>query len=112
MSNQDYTKFSAKKPATEPEKKIEETAVPVENVEVEEISTPEPPEEPMYGEVTDCKKLNVRNAADTEAEVLCTIDAGSEVVIIGSESTDEFYKVFTAAGVEGFCMKQFITLVQ
>lgn len=103
----DYTKFSAKK--TEkitPEKKIEDKVAPVE-----EVATPEPPEEPLYGEVSGCARLNVRKEPDAEAEVLCVIEEGSEVVIVGSESTNEFYKVFTAAGVEGFCMKMFITLV-
>jgi hypothetical protein len=26
------------------------------------------------------------------------------------ESTEEFYKVCTAAGIEGFCMKKFIAI--
>lgn len=100
----DYTKFSAKKSEEiAPAKKVEEKVAPVEEVVA--------PEEPLYGEVTDCARLNVRSAPDAEAEVLCVIEAGSEVVIVGSESTDEFYKVFTAAGVEGFCMKTFVTLV-
>lgn len=99
----DYTKFSNKKSEITLEKKIEETTAPVEEVVT--------PEEPLYGVVSDCARLNVREDPNAEAEVLCVIEEGSEVVIVGSESTEEFYKVFTAAGVEGFCMKMFVTLV-
>jgi hypothetical protein len=40
------------------------------------------------------------------------IEQGAEVAINKEESTAEFYKVCTASGVEGFCMKKFITVVQ
>lgn len=64
----------------------------------------------VCGVVTDCLKLNVREAASPDAEVLAVIDALSEVVVDADASTNEFYKVRTTAGVEGFCMKKFITL--
>lgn len=108
MRNKDYTKFSAKTPKLDPNPTIEEIA---SHIEFEDPVTTEPPEEPLYGTVTDCAKLNVRKEPNSEADVLCTIDAKSEVVIVRSESTEEFHKVITAAGVEGFCMKKFITLV-
>lgn len=99
MNNNDYTKFSAKK--------VEETT----NVEVDDISTPEPPEEPKYGVVTDCVRLNVRKEPDRESAVICEVNAKVELVIVESESTDEFYKVLMPAGVEGFCMKRYITII-
>lgn len=62
------------------------------------------------GIVTDCIKLNVRETPDTNAEILCEIQKDSEVMVDESESTDEFYKVYINSGVEGFCMKNYISL--
>jgi hypothetical protein len=49
-------------------------------------------EDVKIGFVTNCKKLNVREKPKTDS------------------ATEEFYKVFTVAGIEGFCMKNFITI--
>lgn len=62
------------------------------------------------GVVVDCAKLNVREAPQLDAEVVCTINRETEVMIYEQESTDEFYKVCLASGIEGFCMKKFICL--
>lgn len=66
--------------------------------------------EMLTGVVVDCVKLNVRSAAEATAPVICTIRRGTEVVIIEDESTDEFYAIYTASGIEGFCMKQYISI--
>lgn len=62
------------------------------------------------GLVSNCNKLNVREKPTVEAPVVCEIVCRAELMIDESESTDEFYKVFTASGLEGFCMKKFITV--
>lgn len=66
------------------------------------------PGEPIIGKVAGCKNLNVRKDPSSEADVLGTIPADSEVMIDESESTSDFYKVYTESGTEGFCMKQYI----
>lgn len=76
------------------------------NVLAEEQKVEEP--KTITGTVVDCPRLRVRAAANTNAEVLCEIMVGSKVLITEKESTNEFYKVCTEAGVEGYCMKQFI----
>lgn len=66
---------------------------------------------PTYtGRVVDCPKLNVRNAPDAKAQVVCVIDRDTEVEVDMSESTRYFYKIYLANGVEGFCMEQFIKI--
>lgn len=71
--------------------------------------TPEEHEPKMLsGIVIDCVRLNVRSEPDAAAPVICTIARNTEVAIIEEESTDEFYGICTASGVEGFCMKQYI----
>lgn len=62
------------------------------------------------GVVTDCIKLNVRTEPNLKADVLCEITCLSRVTIDENESTDEFYKIYTSAGVEGYCMKKYIAV--
>lgn len=69
-------------------------------------------EEPVsrIGEVNGCKKLNVRQAASINSTPVCVISEGDMVIISPIESTDEWYKVYTEAGAEGFCMKTYISI--
>lgn len=60
------------------------------------------------GVVEGCSKLNVREAANVDSNILCVIDKAAEVVIDLENSTEDFYKVCTSSGVEGYCMKKFI----
>lgn len=94
----DYTKYS--KPAEHKNEEIEE----VLDEEVEESK-----EELVYGNVNNCTSLNVRKYPERNAEVVCTISYPSEVMIT-DESDEVFYKVFTASGIEGYCMKDYIKL--
>ena len=72
---------------------------------------PEPEEAPtVIGTVVDCVRLRVRESASSNAEVICEIPKDSDGLIDENESTDEFYKVCTESGAEGFCMKKFIAL--
>lgn len=64
----------------------------------------------LLGIVANCKKLNVRERPTVHAPVVCEIVCQTELMIDEKESTEEFYKVCTAAGVEGFCMKKFIAI--
>lgn len=133
MSNKNYksyNNYSSTKPAEEvvepvevkEEVKVEEPTPVVEEVKpeptpapvVEEpkpVVKPEPPK-PLTGKVTGCAKLNVRESANATANVLAVINEGSEVVINRIKSTVEFYAVCTAAGIEGYCMKKFITPIK
>jgi len=66
--------------------------------------------ETVFGVITDCLKLNVRKESKVDADVLTIIPALSEVQVDTEASTDEFYKVCTETGVEGFCMKKYVAL--
>ena len=88
---------------------------PVEPVEIEQEEVaevqPEPPK-PVIGIVMNCNRLNVRAAALMTSTIVTVITEGTEVLINESASTNEFYKVWTAAGFEGFCLKKFIEIKQ
>lgn len=66
----------------------------------------------MLGVVADCSKLNVREDPSVDADVVCEIPKRTEVMINDDESTDDFYKVCTDSGIEGFCMKRYIAVRQ
>lgn len=64
----------------------------------------------ISGVVTDCLRLNVRKEPSPDGKVLAVIDTLSEVVVDINSPSETFYKVCTAAGIEGFCMKKYIAL--
>lgn len=87
---------------------IETDAVEVE----EEPAVVEPENEPIshVGVVSGCKKLNVRSEASIKGNVVCIIAENDAVVIDVKASVDGWYKVYTEAGVEGYCMAQYIMI--
>lgn len=73
-----------------------------------ENNTPETPK-PFTGKVTGCTCLNVRNANNLDAKIVAVIGAGSTVTIDKSKSTPDWYYITNEDGIEGFCMKPYIT---
>lgn len=118
MAKKDYTRFSKHQEHEYASKKVEETndAVEieeaVESVVIEESKEVKEEPKTMFGVVTNCLRLNVRKSPSTTAEIEHVIEALTEVSIDLKESTNDFYKVCTSAGVEGFCMKKFIAIKQ
>lgn len=82
-------------------------AAPEIKMVVESVDTVALPKT-VNGFVSDCNKLNVRVQPDIEADVVCVLDHATEVVICLDDSTDEWFSICTAAGIEGFCMRKFI----
>ena len=76
-------------------------------IETEPVEPAKP--EPIEGTVN-CEKLNVRSDATIDSEPVGIINRDSKVFIYEDESTEEFYKVCTATGLEGYCMKKFISV--
>jgi len=81
-----------------------------DDYQIEEYEESQNFEDVKIGFVTNCKKLNVREKPRTDAPIICEVDYQTELTIDEKESTEEFYKVYTAAGIEGFCMKKFIAI--
>jgi hypothetical protein len=88
----------------------EQTIIPEETAEVVEQPAVETEPTVVTGIVVNCTKLNVREQMNTGSAVLCVLPASSEVKVIADEVPDEWYHVFTASGIEGFCMKQYISI--
>lgn len=62
----------------------------------------------VEGVVVDCTRLNVRANPTTDADIVCVLDAHSEIEIDVNKSTDEWFYICTAAGMEGYCMRKFV----
>lgn len=84
---------------------------PVEETVFEETEVVCEEKVSVIGVVVNCQKLRVRSEASADTDNTITVlDALSEVTVDEDASTEDFYKVCTAAGVDGFCMKKFIAL--
>lgn len=82
----------------------------IEQIEEIVVEPEEKTEESVViGKVTDCIKLNVRRGAVITADVREVIKEGALVEINEKRSTDDWYRVRTESGTEGFCMKEYIT---
>ena len=64
----------------------------------------------QIGRVANCGRLNVRQQPKADATVVTALEVGSEVMVDTAGSTNTFYKIWTSAGIEGYCMKQYIEL--
>ncbi len=63
----------------------------------------------LIGVVTNCSKLNIRKSPDLKSEVVTQVNVKSELGIISDKKKD-WYQVSVIPGVEGYCMKKYITL--
>lgn len=111
-----YTKYSnfskpQEAPVVEPEVKDEEETV-IEAVTEEPVVEPviEEDGDETIGIIVKCERLNVRETASPDATVLTTVPKGAQVKVNIFESTSDFYKVCTEAGVEGYCAKDYISI--
>lgn len=131
MSKHNYSQYSNKKKSnySEPKVEVEETITttaatevepveikmeyetPVERVYVNEtVETPKPKTKVVTGTVTGCNRLNVRLESADGAEIVAIINRDSKVKIDPVESTDDWFKVTTTDGVEGYCMCKFVSV--
>ena len=126
MSKHNYSQYSNKKKnnavATEVTAKTDSMTVPSFEPAIVSsaiYSTPEvkmvvetvdtvPLPKTVEGVVANCAKLNVRAEPDAYADVVYVLDVMSEIAIDVSKSTNEWFKVCTASGVEGYCMRKFV----
>ena len=97
----DYTKFS--KPSLHEEKADKKET---RREEPTEPTKDEP--KTIIGNVT-AKRLNIREKPDIGSSILCVAEANSELMI-EEDASDEWFKVCTVLGVEGYCMKKFVDI--
>lgn len=62
--------------------------------------------------VSGCRELRVRKEPQLGSDVLTKVPYSGELLVDLESSVNEYYKVYTATGIEGYCMKQYITLLR
>lgn len=116
MSKHNYSQYSNKKnnrpndpvkPNVESTKAPEVKMVAKPNVVQETVETVTLPET-VEGVVSGCAKLNVRTEPNITAEVVCVLDIMSEIEIDVEQSNAEWFKICTATGIEGYCMRKYV----
>ena len=80
-------------------------------VEETEANVQEEPKK-VSGIVVDCNRLNIRTKPSINSQPVGNVTANSEVIINLRQSHNEWFKVITKDGVEGFCMKKYIKIEQ
>lgn len=116
MSKHNYSQYSnknnkPKQPQKSAEVKMEfdEPVVTEASVTpmVETVDTVVLPKS-VSGVVVNCSKLNVRAEPNTDSAIVCVLEAMSEIEIDVNKSNNEWFKICTAIGVEGYCMRKFV----
>lgn len=100
----------------QPTKPMENTTPPNVTSSVQPAPVVEQPKaeepKPVFGVVSGCAKLNIRNSPSVNGNVVCVVDENTRLMISLSDSTTEWYSVYNSAGLNGFCMKKFVTVKQ
>lgn len=68
--------------------------------------------EDMLIGVVNCLRLHIYSEPNLDSDIVCKVRYSTEVEIDLSNSTEDFYKICTAIGAEGFCQKELITIKQ
>lgn len=66
--------------------------------------------EKLQSGFVNCLRLHIHSEPDLNSEVVCKVRYLTEVEIDLEKSTEDFYRICTAIGVEGFCEKYLITI--
>lgn len=84
-----------------------------EELDSDELYNGEDSERPERGIVVGCQQLNLRKNPSFDSEIRCVLMVGQEVIVNSDRgTTDFFYPVYTAAGIEGYCAKEYISLAE
>jgi uncharacterized protein YgiM (DUF1202 family) len=80
-------------------------------VEETEENVQEEPKK-VSGTVVNCNRLNIRTKPSINSEPVGNVTVDSEVIVNLNQSNNEWFKVITKDGVEGFCMKKYVKIEQ
>lgn len=63
-----------------------------------------------FGIVSDCEKLNIRKVPTRNSQIVTIVPVNTELMVDLANSTSDWYSICTSSGIEGFCMKQYVTI--
>lgn len=106
-SNNQHAVEDAKTPEVAPVAESTPVATPEVKLVNETVETKVLPET-VSGMVVGCAKLNVRAEASLFADIVCVLNAQSEIEIDVNKSNKDWFYICTATGIEGYCMRKFV----
>lgn len=77
----------------------------INSVETENVQKPI-----TYGVVFNCFRLRIRKEGNLNGEIICEVESGTKLAVYESQSNNDFYKVCTASGISGYCMKKYVSI--
>ena len=80
--------------------------------EEESVENAEETNETLSGVVANRFKLNVRREPSLGSDVVGCVDCGTELTVCLKDSAGEWLHVHNDDGIEGYCMKEFVSLEQ
>ena len=89
---------------------VEETINEVEESTNEIEETKEEVTEEVIGKIIEFEKLYIRKEANKYSEPVGIVTDKDYLSIDIIHSTDDFYKVITSNGLEGYCVKEFVKI--
>ena len=112
-----YSEISKKPVITEvslvPDAPCEECQINYPETEIEnetevtpELETPKT----VFGVVSDCAALNIREEPSIDAKIVAVVAKGSILEIDAGNCDDEWFGVCTASGIQGFCMADYVDI--
>lgn len=114
----DETVEQVEETVNEVEESINETEETTEEV-TEEVTEPEVivpniedsvENNEVIGKISGFEKLYVRKEANKDSEPVGIVTDKDDLSIDIIHSTDDFYKVITSNGLEGYCVKEFVKI--
>lgn len=64
----------------------------------------------ISGKVAYCKSLNIKRKPISSSDIVCVLNTGSKLDVDIGRSTNEWFKVVTESGIEGYCMRSFVSI--
>lgn len=62
--------------------------------------------------VVNCLRLHIHSEPSLDSDIVCKVRYLTEVMIDPINSTEDFYKIYTAFGAEGFCQNDLLTITK
>lgn len=70
----------------------------------------QPKNKEVHGVVVDCRALNIREDASLSSRSIGHVNAGDDLLIDEKYSTDDFWRITSPSGVQGYCMKHYVKI--
>lgn len=61
--------------------------------------------------IVNCLLVAVRKEPKVDAELVCELPSSTNLVVEDQSTSGKFYKICTPSGIEGYCLKKFISIL-